>query len=50
MASARVTAQCFSYGQAIGMPAAMCLRNDEAPRTLNVSELREALRKDGAVI
>jgi hypothetical protein len=32
------------------MPAAMCLRNDEAPRTLNVSELREALRKDGAVI
>jgi hypothetical protein len=50
MASARVTAQCFSYGQAIGMAAAMCLRNDEAPRTLNVSELREALRKDGAVI
>ena len=50
MASARVTAQCFSYGQAIGMAAAMCLRNEEAPRTLNVSDLREALRKDGAVI
>ena len=50
MASARVTAQCFSYGQAIGMAAAICLRNDEAPRTLNVSELREALRKDGAAI
>jgi len=28
----------------------MCLRNEEAPRTLNVSDLREALRKDGAVI
>jgi FAD dependent oxidoreductase len=50
MASARVTAQCFSYGQAIGMAAAMCLRNQEAPRRLNVTELREALRKDGAVI
>ena len=26
MASARVTAQCFSYGQAIGMAAAMCVQ------------------------
>jgi hypothetical protein len=50
MASARVTAQCFSYGQAIGMAAAMCLRERASPRTLNVSDLREALRKDGAVI
>ena len=50
MASARVTAQCFSYGQAIGMAAAMCLRDRALPRSLNVSDLREALRKDGAVI
>jgi hypothetical protein len=50
MASARVTAQCFSYGQAIGMAAAMCLRDNTSPRSLNVSDLREALRKDGAVI
>ena len=28
MASARVTAQCSSYGQAIGRAAAMCVRND----------------------
>ena len=50
MASARVTAQCFSYGQAVGMAAAMCVRGGTTPRALNVSDLREALRKDGAVI
>jgi hypothetical protein len=48
MTSARITAQCFSYGQAIGMAAAMCRRNDEA-RGRSTYELMEALRKDGAV-
>ena len=32
MASARVTAQCFSYGQAIGMAAAICVRGKKPPR------------------
>jgi FAD dependent oxidoreductase len=32
MASARVTAQCFSYGQAIGMAAAMCVQGGTSPR------------------
>jgi FAD-dependent oxidoreductase family protein len=50
MASARVTAQCFSYGQAIGMAAAMSLREGMSPRQLPISDLRDALRKDGAVI
>ena len=50
MASARVTAQCFSYGQAIGMAVAISLRDELSPRKLSVSDLREALRKDGAVI
>ena len=50
MASARVTAQCFSYGQAIGMAAAMCVDSKRSFRDLNVSDLREELRKDGAVI
>jgi hypothetical protein len=50
MASARVTAQCFSYGQAIGMAAAMSLRDGTSPRKLSVSDLRDALREDGAVI
>jgi hypothetical protein len=50
MASARVTAQCFSYGQAIGMAAAMSVHDGTSPRNLSVSDLRDALRKDGAVI
>jgi hypothetical protein len=50
MASARVTAQCFSYGQAIGMAAAMCVQGRTLPRSLSVSDLREALQRDGAVI
>jgi hypothetical protein len=50
MASARVTAQCFSYGQAIGMAATICVQCGITPRNLNVSDLREALRKDGAII
>jgi hypothetical protein len=50
MASARVTAQCFSYGQTIGMAAVMCVDGKRPPRALNVSDLRDALRKDGAVI
>jgi hypothetical protein len=39
-----------AYGQAIGIAAAMCLRYEETPRTLNVSDLTEALPKDGAVM
>jgi FAD dependent oxidoreductase len=50
MASARVTAQCFSYGQAIGMAAVLCVHGKRSPRALNVSDLQDALRKDGAVI
>jgi hypothetical protein len=50
MASARVTAQCFSYGQAAGLAATMSLQSGQSPRELPVSDLREALRRDGAVI
>src|ERR1700730_16516170 len=50
MASARVPAQGFSYGQAIGMAAAMSLRDGVSPRKLPVCDLRDALRRDGAVI
>ena len=45
MASARVTARCFSYGQAIGVAAAMCLRNDERADAQRI-RAKEALRKD----
>jgi hypothetical protein len=48
MASARVTAQCFSYGQAIGHAAAIAVRERIAARTVSGIDLREVLRSDGA--
>jgi glycine/D-amino acid oxidase-like deaminating enzyme len=50
MASARVTAQCFAYGQAVGMAAAMAVHADASPRQLPVGDLREALRRSGAAL
>lgn len=47
MASARVTAQCFSYGQAIGTAAAICVRDGIAPRRLDPLGLRAELRRAG---
>jgi hypothetical protein len=48
VASARVTAQCFSYGHAIGHAAAMCVRDNVSPRKLTGVEVRERLNRDGA--
>ena len=48
VASARVTAQCFSYGHAVGHAAAICAREGIAPRALRGKELREVLNRDGA--
>jgi glycine/D-amino acid oxidase-like deaminating enzyme len=48
MASARVTAQCFAYGQAIGLAAAICLREHVQPRELRGAELRAELNRRGA--
>lgn len=48
VASARVTAQCFSYGHAIGHAAALCVRERLAPRALNGVDLRHLLNRDGA--
>jgi hypothetical protein len=48
MASARVTAQCFAYGQAIGHAAALALRQGCAPRAVPGTEIRHALNLDGA--
>lgn len=47
MASARVTAQCFSYGQAIGTAAAICVRDRIAPRQLDARGLRTELQRAG---
>lgn len=48
VASARVTAQCFSYGQAIGHAAVMCLEAGCQPRELRGEDIRERLNRYGA--
>jgi len=48
VASARVTAQCFSYGHAIGHAAAMCVHDNVTQRKLKGVEVRERLNRDGA--
>lgn len=48
MASARVTAQCFSYGHAIGHAAAIAVRERIPPRSLQGRDLRALLNRDGA--
>jgi hypothetical protein len=48
MASARVTAQCFSYGHAIGHAAAMAVRERMSPREIDGRDLRHVLNRDGA--
>ena len=48
VASARVTAQCFSYGHAVGHAAALTAREGIAPRDIAGSDLRDILNRDGA--
>ena len=48
VASARVTAQCFSYGHAIGHAAALAIRENLHPHQIEGRELREILNQDGA--
>ena len=48
MASARVTAQCFAYGHAIGHAAALSVKENVPPRMLNGRDIRERLNRDGA--
>jgi hypothetical protein len=48
VASARVTAQCFAYGHAIGHAAAMCLESRCEPRALDGRDVRARVDRDGA--
>lgn len=48
VASARVTAQCFGYGHAIGHAATLALREGLAPRAIDGRDLRFVLNRDGA--
>ncbi len=48
MASARVTAQCFSYGHAMGHAAALSVKEKIPVRSLRAADVRTLLNKDGA--
>jgi hypothetical protein len=48
VASARVTAQCFAYGHAIGHAAALAVKEKIAPRDISGRDLRLILNRDGA--
>lgn len=48
VASARVTAQCFGYGHAIGHAATIAVRDRVAPRAISGADLRLILNRDGA--
>jgi FAD-dependent oxidoreductase family protein len=48
VASTRVTAQCFSYGQAAGLAAAIAVKEVVPLRGIPGQEVRRQLNKDGA--
>ena len=48
MASARVTAQCFSYGQAIGIAAAIASSENLEPCQVDGAEVRRMVNRCGA--
>ncbi|MCL4767405.1 MAG: FAD-dependent oxidoreductase [Hyphomicrobiaceae bacterium] len=48
VASARVTAQCFSYGHAIGHAASIAVKERISPRAIRGEDLRAVLNRDGA--
>lgn len=50
MASARVTAQCFSYGHAIGHAATMAVQDRLGVREIAPAAVRQRLVADGAVL
>lgn len=48
VASARVTAQCFSYGQAAGLCSVVTVKNAVSARDIPGRDIRDALNKQGA--
>jgi len=48
VASARVTAQCFSYGHAVGLAAAIAVQDRVAARSIAGADLRLLLNRDHA--
>ena len=50
VASARVTAQCFGYGHAVGHAAAIAVKDSVATRSISGEHVREVLNRDGAAL
>jgi len=50
VASARVTAQCFSYGQALGVAATLAVKGRLQPREIDGREVRSVLNCQGAFL
>ena len=48
LASARVTAQCFQYGQAAAIAVDIALKSNRLIRNLSGEEVRSSLNRDGA--
>lgn len=48
LASCRVTAQCFGYGQAAGIAADMAIREGKRLRDIRGEQVRKALNEEGA--
>ena len=48
LASARVTAQCFSYGHAIGHAAALAVKDNLSPADISGETIRDILNKENA--
>jgi hypothetical protein len=48
VASARVTAQCFAYGHAVGHAAALVVRDKISTQAISGNDLRTILDRDGA--
>ena len=48
VASARVTAQCFAYGHAVGHAAALVVRDKISTQAISGKDLRTILDRDGA--
>lgn len=49
-ASVRSMAQCMAMGQAAGTAAALAVRDHSSPLDLDISTLRDQLRRDGAIL
>lgn len=50
VASARVTAQCFAYGHAVGYAAAIAVKDKVSTRAITGRDLRAVLDRDGACL